>query len=720
MTALLAALPQASEQVEQLEANLKRADPDATLHGAAGCLVPILTALRWRGDPDQLVESLPHFVGALGLDDLRDVLARLGFPTSMLRDQVSSLDERMFPCVFVTDKGRFIVVLERDGEQFRIFDPERGGESRERLSGVHGQIVFVGDPSTAKANDDNSGTAWFSQTMARFRRTVVIMFVTTFAINMLAIAVPLSIMVIYDQVIGRQNGSFLPYLAAGVAIAMAMEFALRIVRTRGQAYLSARLEFLIGSKAMAHITHLPYAVVERVPVGKQLARIKEFESLRDFFTGPLVTIAFDLPFVIVFVAVIALVAGPVALVPIGLMILYAIMGLLVFPAMRRRVKLASAERSERQSFIVETLSEMRSIKVMGAEQLWLERFRNISASATMRTFHANHLTSLVQTASHMLMVLGGVGVLALSVFRIETGAMTMGALIATMALTWRVLAPIQTGFNQVSKLEQVLLSIRQLNDLLRFRLERGPDQFVCERKLFSGNLAFHRISLRYLPRHEPALMNVTFGVRSGEILALAGTSGSGKSSLLRVALRLYEPQSGSVTLDGIDTRQLDPAELRRALAYVSQDTQVLYGTIAQNLRFGNYSATDEELRSACAIAGLLEEIEGLPTGFETRIGDNLTASLPAGFHQRLALARAYLSAAPILLLDEAANALDDAGDEKFRNALDAMRGSRTIILATHRPSHMRVADRVVVMANGTMVAEGTPDEIVPKLLRRAI
>ncbi len=720
MTALLATLPQASEQVEQLETNLKRADPDATLHGSAGCLVPILTALKWRGDPDQLVESLPHFVGALSVDDLRDVLARLGFPTNVVRGRISKIDARMLPCIFVTDQERIVVVLERDGRDLRVYDPEHGEELLEDFRGVHGEIYFVGDESGPSGDTGNPEDAWFTQTMARFRKTVVIMFATTFAINMLAIAVPLSIMVIYDQVIGRQNGSFLPYLALGVAIAMSMEFALRLVRTKGQAYLSSRLEFLIGTKAMAHITHLPYSVVERAPVDKQLARIKEFESLRDFFTGPLVTIAFDLPFVIVFIAVIALVAGPVALVPIGLIILYGILGVLTFPIMRRRVKAASVERSERQSFIVETLAEMRSIKVMGAEQLWFERFRDISAGATMRTFNANHLSSMVQTASHMLMVLGGVGVLALSVVRIEAGAMTMGALIATMALTWRVLAPIQTGFNLTSKLEQVLLSIRQLNDLLRVRLEREPGQFVGERKLFAGNLAFHRISLRYLPRHEPALMNVSFGARAGEILALAGTSGSGKSSLLRVALHLYEPQSGSVTLDGIDTRQLDPAELRRALAYVSQDTQVLYGTIAQNLRFGNYSANEKELRDACAIAGLLEEIEQLPEGFETRIGDNLTASLPSGFHQRLALARAYLSSAPVLLLDEAANALDEAGDEKFRNALDAMRGSRTILLATHRPSHMRIADRVIVMSNGSMVAEGPPEEIVPKLLRQAI
>jgi len=153
---------------------------------------------------------------------------------------------------------------------------------------------------------------------------------------------------------------------------------------------------------------------------------------------------------------------------------------------------------------------------------------------------------------------------------------------------------------------------------------------------------------------------------------------------------------------------------------VSQETQVLYGTIAQNLRFGNFSASLQELRDACRLAGMIDETDALPEGFETRIGDNLSSSLPAGFHQRLALARAYLSSAPVLLLDEAANALDDAGDAKFRDALEAMRGSRTILFATHRPSHMRLADRVVVLSDGVVAADGPPDEVVPKLLRQAI
>lgn len=721
MTAFLATLPQAVAQTDLLRESLRYGgEADRTLRGIAACLVPMLSALGWRGDPNQLVESLPHFVRDPTIDDLRDTLGILGFPTMSLTVRAERLDGRMLPCLYETSRGEIYVLIERVGERIRVFDPDRGGEYNLNPHYWRGRAYVLDPAPRDDLRQPAGGTAWFPEIIRRFKSLLVLMFFASMITNTLALVVPLSIMVIYDQVIGRQSGNFLPSLSVGIVIALAVEFLLRMVRTRGQAFLSARLEFLIGTRAFAQILHLPYAFIERAPVGKQLARIKEFESLRDFFTGPLVTVAFDLPFVIIFLTVIGLIAGPVILIPLGLIVIYGILGLLIFPAMRRRVKAASNERAERHAFVVETLGQMRSIKLMGAEDIWYARFRSKSANAAMSAFQANYLTSVVQTLSHILMVFGGVGVLALGVDAISTGAMSMGALIATMALTWRVLAPIQTGFNLIARLEQVVLSIRQFHELLRLKVERAPDQAVGERKIFSGTLAFHRVSLRYLPQHEPALLGVSFSARKGEVVALAGPSGSGKSSLLSLALRLYEPQGGTITLDGIDIRQLDPVELRRAVAFVPQQAQVLYGTIAQNLRFGNLSASDRELSEACDVAGLLDDINALPDGFDTRIGDNRSLSLPAGFHQSLALARAYLSPASVLLLDEAANALDGDGDRKFCAAINGLRGTRTVLMVTHRPSHMMLADRVVAMVNGELAGDGTPEEIVPKLTGKIV
>lgn len=716
MTAVLAALPEAVAQTELLQSTLRRGANGSKLNGLAACIVPFLSALKWRGSSERLVEALPHFISDVDIDDFRDVLASLGFPTRCFEIRASQVDERMMPCVYETHRGAHYVLLERIGHQFRVFDPTTGGEYTLNPKYWRGRAYVPEFNEIARSTriPETSGH-WFRSILRRFRSVFAMLFAITMVINLFALIVPVTVMVIYDQVIGQRNGTFLPYICGAVLVSIIVEIALRTVRTRAQAYLSARLEFLIGTKAFGHILHLPYSLVERAAVGKQLARIKEFESLRDLFTGPLVSVLLDLPFITIFILAIALLSGPAALVSVFLIGAYIVLGAILFPIMRQRVKVASAERAQRHAFIVETVGEMRSIKLVGGEDIWHSRFRKFSSDATYAGFRANFLTSVVQTLSHMLMVIAGVGVLAISVERIEGNTMSMGALIATMALTWRVLAPIQTGFNLVARFEQVVLSIRQLEELLKFRKEREPGKQIGEKKVFEGNLKFDRISLRYLPLHEPALLGVSFAVGRGEIVALVGPSGSGKSSLLNVALRLYEPQGGTVTLDGIDVRQLDPVELRRAISYVPQRSQDFYGTIAQNLRFGNLAAADLDLKRACAKAGLLEEIESLREGFETRIGDNRSLSLPAGFHQRLGLARAYLSEAPVLMFDEPANALDEAGDRLFREAINSMRGERTVLLATHRPSHMRLADKIIAMSNGEIVAVGTPDEVIPKL-----
>ena len=234
MSVSLSALPQAVDQTALLEASMQQAQPDATLQGPAGCLVPLLTALKWRGDPNQLIESLPHFVGELDVDDLRDVLARLGFPTYGVEMRARDVDGRTMPCLYESGSGRVIALLAREGEKFRIFDPDGKGECVETLHGLRGRVFIADTRPASDIRQEDQDMPWFSQIIGRFRRTIAIMFAVTFVVNMLAVAVPLSIMVIYDQIIGRQNGDFLPYLAVGVALAMTAEFLLRLVRSRGR------------------------------------------------------------------------------------------------------------------------------------------------------------------------------------------------------------------------------------------------------------------------------------------------------------------------------------------------------------------------------------------------------------------------------------------------------------------------------------------------------
>lgn len=703
----------ASAQADRLRSALSLSSRRPALASHVGCLMPLLTRLQWRGDARVLAEALPHFAADLDLTDLRNVLGRLGYRTRGIRVGLEQLDPRLAPCLYVTDRADPYVILRIADGRARVFD---GSTGRERTADtLPGGTTYLIDTPARGDKANATSERWLMRLAGMFRPLIVQALVLTGVINALTLAVPLSIMVIYNQVIGRDSQQTLVFVAIGVIVALIGEYMLRVIRARIQAHIGARVGYLIGGKTLEHILHLPPSYTERAAVGAQVARLKEFESLREFFTSPMATLVLELPFLVLFLAVVAAVAGPLAWVPVGLLAAYGIVGLIAFPPLRSRVKAASKARAERHGLLIEALSQMRQIKQAGAEDVWRERFRAISGATAWANFRAAVLSGVVQNLVHMIMVTAGVATLWLGALRILDGAMSTGALIAAMMLIWRVLSPLQTGFNMFTRLEQIHTSAGQLQQLLAITPEREVGMVPIERKIFAGGVAFHRVSLRYNPQDEPALMGVSFRAEPGEIIALTGAGGSGKTSVLKLVLGLYRAQAGIVTLDGVDIRQLDPIELRQAIAYVPQRSHKFFGTIAQNLRLANPIATDAELQVASALAGALETIEALPKGFDTRIDDRRAAQLPPGFYQRLALARGYVRDARVMLLDEPAAALDELGDQALTAALHEFRGRRTILLTTHRPSHMRLADRVLVMKQGQLIAEGPPDQVLDRL-----
>ncbi len=716
MTVVLDAHGTAIEQAERLTNALAQGDSEASLSSWGACLTPILSALNWRGEPRHIAESLPHFASSLDLEELRAVLARLGYVTRPLTISAASLDPRLLPCLFVTRRDLPLVLLGRDGIRLRAFDGTarqvREFDARE----IRGTAYVIETREREPANKPRDNSNWFGEILRRFRPLFAQMLAISLLSNILGVAVPLGIMAIYDQVIGKQSIDALGAIAFGVVLALGAEFGLRRLRDRAQAHLAGRMEYLIGSKVFEHVLHLPAIFTERAQVGGQVARLREFESLRDFFTSPLAGVFLDMPFIFVFVAVIYLLAGPLALVPIVLIVVYVFLGLLLFPMIRRLGRQASLLRSERHAFLVELLSRFGTVKQLGAEQTWAERFREISGNAAAANLQTVVLQAVVQTLAQALMMAGGIATLAIGVVMVIDGTLTVGALIACMALVWRVLAPLQTGFTLFISLEQTAKSIAQLNQLLRYPPEREPDALSRGKKVFAGNIGFSRVLLRHSPQQEPALININLQVQQGEIFGVTGKSGSGKTTLLKVLLGLYVPQAGAVTIDGIDVRQVDPTELRQAVAYLPQTSHEFYGTIAQNLRLAQPTASHDEILRACEMAGLLPDIRALPQGFDTRIGDHDASRFPTGFRQRLGLARVYLRDAPIMLFDEPTNNLDEEHDNQFIKALEHYRGNRTIILVTHRPSHLRLADRMGVLVAGQMLSVGTPEELLPKWL----
>ncbi len=688
-----------------------------SLSDIAACLVPLLKDLGWRGNPRHVAEALPHFADSLDEDGLRAVLANLNYATRPIRIELRALDPRLAPFIFVPDTQPAMVVLGQEGPLVTIFNGATSMVENIEPKGIRGVahiIENVADGNGAATAKPQPGN-WFEGTARRFRGLVMQMLGITCITSLLALAVPLFIMTVYDKVLGSGSQQTLYYLAAGVCLALAADMGLRLIRGRILAYIGGRIDMILGTAAFQQILHLPVLMTERATIGSQVTRLRQFEAVREFFIGPMAGVVLDLPFAVIFVAVIALVGGHLAWIPIVLIALFAVIGLLVTPVLRRRVSRSSDAKAKRQGFLIEMLSQLRTIKFAAAEKVWSERYRHLSAAAAQTNFRTNQVTLLVQTVAQMLMLSAGIATLGVGTLLVLDAQITVGQLIASMALTWRVLSPLQTAFLSLTRIEQIKLGLRQMNQLMKLTREREPGRVVDRFRGLRGAITFNRVSLRYTPKSEPALLAVNFRIEPGEFVALSGPNGAGKSSILKTIAGLYTPQAGGILVDGIDTRQIDIGELRENIAYVPQACHLLYGTIAQNLRLSNPTASDADLAQAALDAGLMEDILTMPEGFDTRLTDRLQRQLPNGVKQRIMLARAFVKTAPIYLMDEPANHLDFDGDATLMRTIQKLRGKATIVAVTHRPSHMRQADKIIYIEGGQVILAGPPADVLPKI-----
>jgi ATP-binding cassette subfamily C protein/ATP-binding cassette subfamily C protein LapB len=683
----------------------------------AACLIPLLNAIGWTGNPRAVAEALPHFADTLDIEGLRGVLANLNYTSRAVRVRLADLDWRLLPCLFLPDEGAAMVVLEPVSEGFAVFDGGSGKTATvvgDALDGT-AYLISPADGADEGQQTDPQAGAWSASVARRFRNLIWQMFGITFVISLMALAVPLFIMALYDRVIPGRSVETLVYLVAGVLFALSIDAALRLIRTRILAYIGGRIDVILGVHAFRQVLHLPVAMTERAPIGAQISRLRQFEAVREFFTGPLAGVFLELPFVILFIAVIAAIAGPLAWIPIILIAVFALCAAILVPIMQRAVTASGNARARRQSFLVEMLSNLRTVKNCSAEPVWSQRHRELSARSALANFRSAQMSGAAQTLAQLLMFGAAITTLTYGTMRVLDGDLTVGALIASMALIWRVLSPLQMAFLSLMRFEQIRLGLRQMNLLMKMKLERQPGRVVDRHRTFKGEIAFNRVSLRYTPQGEPALLGAEFKVEPGQILAITGTNGSGKSTVLRLVAGLYRAQAGAVLVDGIDIRQLDCAELRHSVAYVPQACDLFHGSIAQNLRLANPTASDSALAQAALDAGLMDDIVALPEGFETRLTDRLQRQLPSGFKQRLMLARAYVKDAVVYLLDEPGKNLDNEGDHELMRKLQGLRGHATVMIVTQRPSHMRLADRIIYLDGGRVLLDGPPSEVLPKM-----
>jgi ABC-type bacteriocin/lantibiotic exporter with double-glycine peptidase domain len=696
-------------------------DRDSAAWRAALCM--LITALNPRCKTFKVTEAMPYNAASFEIMALLDVMANLGYYARSEHLRLRDVDARLLPCLFIPDgAGNHPCVYLSRG---RIYSGRRDALARFPDKDVMGTFWFFEAYSEEKTHTSKNvragtGFKWFRALVTRFHTTLWCVLATGLVLNLIALAAPLFIMLVYDRVLSSGAADILPMLAAGAAMGAAIEWMLRTVRSRNLSWLAGRMGNIVSNKIFAQLIHLSPGYIERASVPSQVARIKTFEAVRDFFSGSVFLSLLELPFIVIALAVIAIIAGPLVLVPVGVAALYVVLFIMVWRHVRVSIRTAAKAGSARQQFLLETVNKMEPIRSSDLTMAWRRKFRDLSAREAVTSFRLAWLGMVGEIMAHGLTVLSAVAIIGFGVGMVWAGTLTTGALVATMILVWRVLSPFYSLCTMIPRLDQIRNSVRQVDRLMEIDTEQTAHRAAARLTKMHGRVSFVNVGIRYAMESDPILAGLTFEAMPGDIVAVTGGNGTGKSTLLKMVKGMYLPQAGSIRIDGFDLRQLDPVDLRRRIAYIPQETSFFRGTIAENLRFANPLVSDREMEVALGQAGVADDIARLPDGINTMIGHG-GMILSSSLELRLSMVRAYLHDAPILLIDELPNSLlsEEAGQFMKDNLLRHKK-DRTAIIVTHREDFMYLADTIVVLRRGLPPQSGPRQFMINEIKKQKI
>lgn len=683
----------------------------------ARCLLPLLDALGWRGDQARLFEAMPHLPEQMNVVDLLNTLANLKFAGSESAVALDQIDHRLLPCLFLPDNGAALVLVAASDEGILAFDGSTGEYRQVEKTPLAGRAVFFKPIGRTARSLLKQQPGWFRQVLLRFRQVLVHAIVLSLVISVLTMIAPLFVGFIYDGALISGSPEKQIYLGIGMLFFVIADAGFRLLRSQLFLFVSTRLGNIVSNEVFRRLLFMPPAFTETANVGAQIARLKDFDTVRTFFASPALVALFELPFTSVLLVAVALLGGWIVLVPIVAMLVFIAFAAMLLPEVRRTNAATAQSGSDKQAFTLEMLANLRPLQYTGATRRWLERYRQLSATAAVEQLASARITALINSVSYALVMLGGVVTLTIGINEVIGGKMSIGALVACMMLVWRILAPLGTGFSLFTQIGRIGKSVDQVNRMMNIGLENRQESTLSEGRQAMGRVAFSDVSIRYSPDSPPALLGINFSIEPGETIAIVGHDGAGKTTILKLILGLYTPQAGRVLLDNVNVRQLDPVSLRTSIAYAPKTDYLFYGTLRQNLQFANYSASEHAIQQALDQAGLSTDIYRLEEGINTRVKNVNLTQFSSSFQKRLSLARVFLRNSRLILLDEPETGLASAEVSGILNQLTERKGEATVVIATHDPSFFWIADKILWLENGRVKRWGPTAEVAPHYVR---
>jgi ATP-binding cassette subfamily C protein LapB len=616
--------------------------------------------------------------------------------------------------VEIHPETRFIV-------QFPETSEDRQSLTLAELSRLYVGYAFFVRPvartdERAGPSEINTARDWFWSAFWRNRTLYGEVMIAAVMINLFSVASSLYVMNVYDRVVPNKAFETLWALAFGIMIVYVFDFILKNVRSQFLDHAGRKADVKISAELFEQIMGMTMAA-RPSSAGVLASKMREFETIRDFFTSATMTALIDLPFILLFIALIGVIGGPVAFVPIAAIPLVVGMGLAMQKPLNKVVKDSLNESALKNALLFETFTGLETIKVQAAEGHTQRNWEELNEKASITNVKMRHISALSLNWATFIQQMVSVWIVVVGVYMIAGGSLTMGGLIACVLLSGRAMAPLSQVAGLLTRLNQSRESLKHLDELMKKPVERPAGKHFITLQHVAGRVEFRDVVFNYPGQTTPAVNHLSFTIEPGEKVGIIGAVGSGKTTLERLLLNLYEPTGGSVQIDGSDVRQIDPGDLRRNIGAVQQSPQLFYGSVRQNITMGHETAPDRAVLRAAEMSGVLEFLKDSSAGLDTQVGERGEA-LSGGQRQAVAIARALLYDPPVLVLDEPTASMDPASEARLLKRLSVLCEGKTTILITHKGTMLNLVDKLILIDRGRLVAYGPKDEVIRKLQAR--
>jgi subfamily B ATP-binding cassette protein HlyB/CyaB len=674
---------------------------------------------RITSDPVKIARELAIAGRPFASDDLVRAAKLLGLKARVLQRVDGARFARLpTPSLVKLKDGGFVVFggLLANG-LYRLFDPATRADRAVSLEELAGQvepmaILVARHVFGSGINPRTFGFQWFLPSILRYRKPLGQVLLGSLFIQIFALVTPLFFQIVIDKVLTHKGYSTLFVLVIGLVLIGLFDVILQYLRTYALSHTTNRIDVELGMRLYRHLLRLPIAYFETRAAGQTVARVRELETIRAFLTGQGLFSALDLVFASVLIAVLFAYSWPLALIVVGSIPFYVMIGFGFRPALRELIKEKFNRGAESQQFLVESVVGIHTLKAAAVEPFVGAQWEEKLAAYVRTAFQATMMGAKGQTAIQYVSKLSNALLLLFGAKSVIDGTLTVGELVAFNMLAGQVAQPVLRLSQLWQDFQQVQISVERLGDILNTGTEPAINAGLSLPPP-KGAISFKNVTFRYRPGTNPVLRDITLDIQAGEVIGIVGASGSGKSTLAKLIQRFYIPEEGQVLLDGADLSNLDPAWLRSHIGVVLQESILFNRTIHNNIALANPVMARAHVTAIATLSGADEFIVKLPQGYDTMIEER-GANLSGGQRQRIAIARALAVNPPILIFDEATSALDYESERVIQVNMRSIVRNRTVIIIAHRLAAVRDCNRIVGMADGRIVEVGSHDELLKR------